>query len=631
MKPFGGIPPDVPLVDRVGKAVREWWRWMNNIQEVTDGGNSGTMADLLTLEFMQPPRDDTSSEIQQLQAIVQVLGRPGLDVSGALDEIRTIAFSPSRGSDVDAALSEIRNIVLSIPKAPVPDAVIDYDGPRGRDYDRTIADMQTWFASLPQVKIEELWQAGRVYNVGTGMTLTADGTLSAIGRSSSTTWDYQANTSITVGPPPSGDIYWNNATQTSATIVGLSHLTFDNVDVDLFIDRITIHDILFIQDKNDSANFQEWQCSGAITIHANSYVEVPVTLLSSGGTGTTGFANNHLLFLALFQAATGLTPGNGIAISSDTISAVVDSNFAFNSGTIALANVAGSTLFGNTSTGTAEPHGTITLGPGGLVMTGGAIDTSASNPSMGVQAATTGPLANTPTYTNGTAGVGAKLTATVTGTLTVDGHVVALNERVLVKNQASSFQNGVYVCTVAGAVGVNYELTRAPNFNASQNINNTGLILCPNGAVNAVTAWEVASGVVTVGTDPVLFALFTSGITIFGAGISNNAGTVVVDAQGTISATATGTINPAGIASCLVNMGTVNTTLTVSNGSYNGQRIRLEVLQGATAHTVTLDSSVVYGTDIASFTASAVANKRDLLQLIWNGTKWMLAAVNHGF
>jgi len=120
-------------------------------------------------------------------------------------------------------------------------------------------------------------------------------------------------------------------------------------------------------------------------------------------------------------------------------------------------------------------------------------------------------------------------------------------------------------------------------------------------------------------------------VSTLGNGIALNSGTISADTQGTINATATGTINPAGIQSAIVNMGTVNTTLTCSPG-YQGQHLRLEIKQGATAHTVTLDSTFAFGLDITSFTATATANARDLLQLICvDGTHWAVAAVNHGF
>lgn len=67
------------------------------------------------------------------------------------------------------------------------------------------------------------------------------------------------------------------------------------------------------------------------------------------------------------------------------------------------------------------------------------------------------------TYNNGSSGVGATLTASSNGTLTIDGHAVAANEYVLVKDEISSNApyNGLYKCTTAGDVTHAYVLTRA--------------------------------------------------------------------------------------------------------------------------------------------------------------------------
>ena len=62
-----------------------------------------------------------------------------------------------------------------------------------------------------------------------------------------------------------------------------------------------------------------------------------------------------------------------------------------------------------------------------------------------VRVATTAALGGT--YANGTAGVGATLT--ITSTATLDGVTLANNDRILVKDQATTFQNGIYTRTSA--------------------------------------------------------------------------------------------------------------------------------------------------------------------------------------
>jgi len=82
-----------------------------------------------------------------------------------------------------------------------------------------------------------------------------------------------------------------------------------------------------------------------------------------------------------------------------------------------------------------------------------------------VYVATTTVLTRTPTYNNGVLGVGATLTGSTNGTLgTIDGVTMnssRLGERVLVKNQASQLQNGIYVLTTVGSATQSYVLTRS--------------------------------------------------------------------------------------------------------------------------------------------------------------------------
>ena len=100
----------------------------------------------------------------------------------------------------------------------------------------------------------------------------------------------------------------------------------------------------------------------------------------------------------------------------------------------------------------------------------------------------------------------------------------------------------------------------------------------------------------------------------------------------TLSGTTTGTVTPVlGFNAYLVNMGTAAGTIALAAGNITGQPLRLDIKQGATAHTVAFDTSVIFGSDITSFTASPTAAVVDMLEFVWNGTKWRLAAVNHGF
>jgi len=70
------------------------------------------------------------------------------------------------------------------------------------------------------------------------------------------------------------------------------------------------------------------------------------------------------------------------------------------------------------------------------------------------------------TYAPGTAGVGATITAVGDGVLTIDGHAVEYNNRVLIKNETGLNKpyNGIYICTVEGDATTQFELTRTTDF-----------------------------------------------------------------------------------------------------------------------------------------------------------------------
>ena len=84
-----------------------------------------------------------------------------------------------------------------------------------------------------------------------------------------------------------------------------------------------------------------------------------------------------------------------------------------------------------------------------------------TDPKDAVRLATTAALAAS-TYANGTAGVGATLTADANGALSaIDGVSVALGNRILVKNQVDASENGIYTITDLGDAGSPWVLTRA--------------------------------------------------------------------------------------------------------------------------------------------------------------------------
>lgn len=155
---------------------------------------------------------------------------------------------------------------------------------------------------------------------------------------------------------------------------------------------------------------------------------------------------------------------------------------------------------------TRNADGTDTIG------SGGGADTL---PTIAVQAATTAVLAGSPVYANGTLGEGATLEKATNGALpTQDGVTLAVGDLLLVKDQASSFQNGIYEVTTLGAAGVKWKLTRSVLFDVAAKIKEGTLVIPTAGSVNANLLFELTTpGAPVVGTDAITFSQAVSTVT----------------------------------------------------------------------------------------------------------------------
>ena len=122
-------------------------------------------------------------------------------------------------------------------------------------------------------------------------------------------------------------------------------------------------------------------------------------------------------------------------------------------------------------------------------------------------AATTGTLASitggTVTYNNGTAGVGATLTLSVALTV-LDGYTLLNGDRVLVKDEATTANNGIYTWATGGTV-----LTRATDFDTATEMASGDFTFVTNGTLYANTGWVQTNPVTVVGTSPVTWVQFS--------------------------------------------------------------------------------------------------------------------------
>jgi hypothetical protein len=126
------------------------------------------------------------------------------------------------------------------------------------------------------------------------------------------------------------------------------------------------------------------------------------------------------------------------------------------------------------------------------------------------------------TYNNGTSGVGATLTANANGALTVDGVAAVAGNRILVKNEATQANNGVYTVTQVGNGSTPYILTRATDFDSSgsgvDQIDAGDFFLVTAGSTLANTSWVQQTPLpITVGTTAIVFSQFAAPV-LYSAG-----------------------------------------------------------------------------------------------------------------
>lgn len=244
----------------------------------------------------------------------------------------------------------------------------------------------------------------------------------------------------------------------------------------------------------------------------------------------------------------------------------------------------------------------------------------------------------TATYANGAAGVGATLTnAGAFAVFSIDGQSPTVTQRVLIKNQTSQLENGIYtVTTVGDGVSINWVLTRATDFDTPAEIQPGDLVAVNLGTQNANTLWLQVNTITTIGVDSIVFNQFLGGgattfpadsgtanvnvntlnvfggsnIATSGAGStltvalvnspsvsgSVTAATGLTATTGGITATGTSNINISGASNTNIGTGSNSGTVTVGNTSSGVISIAcgtagLALGTTANAHTTTMGST----------------------------------------
>jgi hypothetical protein len=188
-----------------------------------------------------------------------------------------------------------------------------------------------------------------------------------------------------------------------------------------------------------------------------------------------------------------------------------------------------------------------------------------------VRVATTANL--TATYANGSSGVGATLTNSGTqAALTIDSVALSVGQRVLVKNQSTAFQNGIYTVTTVGTVSTNWVLTRAIDNDSNATVlevEGGDFCFVQEGTINADNGFVLTTnGAITIGTTAIDYVQFSgAGQITAGDGLTKTGNTI--DAVGTANRI-TVNADSIDIASTYVGQTSITTLGTIGTGTWQG-------------------------------------------------------------
>lgn len=229
-----------------------------------------------------------------------------------------------------------------------------------------------------------------------------------------------------------------------------------------------------------------------------------------------------------------------------------------------------------------------------------------------VVAATTSPLPSA-TYNNGTAGVGATLTASTNGLLvSIGGYsLLSVGNRVLVKNQADAIENGIYVISDLGTDdpgGAPWVLVRSSTFDEpiAGEVESGAYTYVGNGTL-AGTQWAfLANAPVVIGTDPLNFTQISgvsnltsgAGISIISNAITNTgvlslaagSGISLSASSGNITVTSTSPAQLVDLTDVSITSPVVGDTLTYDGVSWvNNRQVPTRVINKISDYSLVMD------------------------------------------
>jgi hypothetical protein len=185
---------------------------------------------------------------------------------------------------------------------------------------------------------------------------------------------------------------------------------------------------------------------------------------------------------------------------------------------------------------------------------------------------------------------------------TLDGITLATGNRILVKNQTTQSENGIYVVNASG------QPSRAADFDTATEVDSGDFVFVYSGTANAGTGWVQTNRPATIGTDAIAFTQFSgAGTYVGGAGLTLDGTTFNVGAGTGIQVNAdtienTGVLSITGTANQITASGSTG-AITLS-GPQDLHSAATPTFGGVTVGSVTLTDALM-GTALATASDSA--------------------------
>ena len=483
-----------------------------------------------------------------------------------------------------------------------------------------------------------------------GLTITHTGVLSLAGQANSVT--IKDNVGAALDFNEGGTSYLKLVTTNSSELVAIGKdVTFAN-DASLLSDSAVLNfgaskdvSLTHVADTGlllngamelqfrDSALTVGSSTNGQLDIDADTEVEITTPTLDVNATttdfsGTVNSTGNLTVATNKFTVAS----GTGNTVVAGTLNGQGAADFDSTLNVDGATTLNGAVTLGNASGDAIAVTGTATFTPsadfdGGFTVAGSQTVDMGTNRVTNIGTPTGSSDATTKAYVDSvkqaldikdsvklgtTANLGATynngsgtLTMDATGVVTIDGTITALNDRILIMDQSSAEQNGIYTVSTAGAVGVAGIFTRAGDANVNAEVSGGMFTFVEAGSANADNAYVLTSitGTATLGTSTLTFTQFSgAGQVSAGSGLAKSGNTLSVNVDDQTLAIASDTLQLKGIADTANGdiiygaNGSSGGYSALSIGTYDSTNSVGQLLQVGASSTVTWSNTLDGGT-----------------------------------